>query len=434
MSTFTKTKIVDADGGGDYTSIREATKYFIDNNIGGIVYVESGLYEIDGTNNGVDKRRIEIPSNVTLIGHGNVVIKVTAPDQSAFMNYNQETGNDRITITGFKIVVACGTNGPYNTHLIFMQNVSNSVIEKLTIEAPYDQDHPNETNPRGVAWGKYAILFYARDYDVRHDCKNNIIRQCFINNFGNIDPYDQGVKTKYKYGNGIGFSQHNQSEGICSENIVKNNYVALCHTNLYCLYAERNTIKGNIFIKAIGYDSGDPGLAINIGLERCKNMVLIGNQINETDKESTPNKTGSHGLYPSGCKGLIVKGNVFFKNADAGIKIRFTCNAALNQDYSCPQGQEEPDKYHVVMGNVCTENGVDGHGIHLQGFTQWHTIIGNSCCKNAKCGIRLQTEQIGTPPHASKYNMVLGNVCALNEETPISIMDSSNCEADNMTD
>ena len=34
MGTFTKTKIVDVDGVGDFTTIREATDYFITNNIG----------------------------------------------------------------------------------------------------------------------------------------------------------------------------------------------------------------------------------------------------------------------------------------------------------------------------------------------------------------------------------------------------------------
>jgi hypothetical protein len=171
MSAFTKTKIVDIDGGGNFTTIREATDFFINQNIGGTIIVEAGEYEINGTiDNGVDKRTVLIPSNVTLIGRGNVVVKVTRPgtQQSqiyAFIN-SDSNGNENIIISGFKIVVACGNNGPYNNHLIFMQNVSNSRFEKLTIDLPINE------NIHGVDPSRYAILIYSYDYN----CTGNIIK------------------------------------------------------------------------------------------------------------------------------------------------------------------------------------------------------------------------------------------------------------------
>ena len=107
MSSFTKTKIVDCDGGGDFSTIREATDYFINNNIGGVIYVESGVYEIDGTNINGDKRTVIVPSNTTIIGRGNVEVRVTQPGTEeepiqAFTNSDWQDGNERITISGFK--------------------------------------------------------------------------------------------------------------------------------------------------------------------------------------------------------------------------------------------------------------------------------------------------------------------------------------------
>jgi hypothetical protein len=421
MSSFTKTLIVDADGGGDYKTIRQAAKYFIDNQIGGVIYVESGEYVIDGTHNDQDpnvpdKRTVLIPNNTTLIGRGNAIVKVTAADQSAFRNEPDDTGtNNHITLIGFKIIVACGTEEeypytpiPYASHLIDFRNVSNCTIEKITI------DTPDNLNPGGVELDWYAILIYSNG----KDCVNNIIRQCHIEKFGNTIINTPPAEPTYNWGSGIGLSRNiNLPDYNCKNNIIKNNYVAYCHPCLYCFFAEQNIIRGNIFKKGIGEDARtSPSIyGCNINIVQCKNMVIIGNQVNETD----PN-TGGHGLYPSGCTSCVIMGNIFNKNRDAGIKIRFAGS------------EENPvvDAYHTIMGNVCNENGADGHGIHLQGYAQWNSIIGNSCCKNVNDGIRVQAQD----DPAATNNIVAGNVCVLNEVAPISIEDPSNIAADNKTD
>jgi hypothetical protein len=146
MSQFTKTIIVDSDHdrvvGEYYKTIMDATYYFISNSIGGTIIVESGEYFIDGRyeEEGLnDKRTIRILSYTTLIGRGNVVVKVTNPNQNAFRNFhiNDDVNKDsNIILSGFKIVIACGYYNKYENHLIFMQNVSNSRFEKLTIDAP----------------------------------------------------------------------------------------------------------------------------------------------------------------------------------------------------------------------------------------------------------------------------------------------------------
>ncbi len=133
MSLFSKTVIVDSDHieeqGKYYQTIEKAAKYFRDNEIGGVIIVESGTYIIDGTGY---KTTVLIPKNVTIIGRGNVIVKVTDENQIAFRNADWVNGNERITISGFKIIVECNTI-PYNKHLVDFRNVKNCIIEKLTI-------------------------------------------------------------------------------------------------------------------------------------------------------------------------------------------------------------------------------------------------------------------------------------------------------------
>jgi hypothetical protein len=62
MCAFTKTLIVDVNGGGDYLTIKEAAYDLYSQGNGGVIIVESGNYYIDGTG---DKTTIYIPSNNT---------------------------------------------------------------------------------------------------------------------------------------------------------------------------------------------------------------------------------------------------------------------------------------------------------------------------------------------------------------------------------
>ena len=454
MSNFTKTLIVDATLQNPqpqppfFNNIHSAANYL--SGTGGTIIVEAGTYEINGDSG---KETVLVPSNTTIIGRGSVVVKVTNPNVTAFQNLHSGVSpyyDSNIVLSGFKIIVACGNSVetvPYRSHVIFMQNVSDSLIEKITIEAPYNPDDPAGSNPRGVAYGHCAILFYARDFDSdRHDCQRNTIKQCFINNFGTIDPNDKNFDTKYKYGFGIYFNRHTGSAGICSDTIVKNNHVTFCLFNLTCIFAERLVIQGNIFSRAIGhliigYDvHKDPiyAWAGNISLGQCKDIIIRGNQINETDSKKqseseTDTGTGSHGIYPSGCERLIISGNIVCGNRKNGIKPRFAGTVS----------EPLPDKYYVLMGNVCYENGknYEGNGICLQGLSQFMSLMGNSCVNNHNEGIRLQIEWETEGYPAAINNVVIGNVAILHTDDPehptdkpISVEDPSNTEADNLTD
>ena len=184
VSDFTKTIIIDGDEteipGERYQTIQAAIADSQHNELstnGGVIIVEQGTYTID--NSDPNHGTINVPSNVTIIGRGNAVIEVTS-DVSAFKNADQTNGNDRITISGFKIEVNY-TAGVYTQHLIHMKNVNKSVIEKLTIsvESVWGvKKAQGESTPR-------AILFEGEGTDTPTYCRDNVISQCFIKNFGN---------------------------------------------------------------------------------------------------------------------------------------------------------------------------------------------------------------------------------------------------------
>ena len=130
MSEFTKTVIVDPTETGYPHTIQDGINEIWDPptvTACGVVIVEQGVYEISS-----ESDIVKIPSNVTLIGRGNVIVKING-DFTAFQNFDQANGNSRIRISGFKIVVGEAAQQPYNSDVIYMKNVSDSIIEKLTI-------------------------------------------------------------------------------------------------------------------------------------------------------------------------------------------------------------------------------------------------------------------------------------------------------------
>jgi parallel beta-helix repeat protein len=314
MSSFTKTIIVDQTDPNYPNTIQEGVSLLPTE--GGVVYVESGEYIIDS-----DTETVKIPSNTTLIGRGNVVVKVTQPGTelnpiNAFRNANLSTGNTNITITGFKIQVAC-ENNPYRSHLIFLQNVSNCRLEKLYIEDVSAYGVYRDTTPTKVE--EYVAIYI---YSNGHNCKNNTIIQCRIKNFGK----DTGA---LNFGYGICFNTQNAATGICCDSIVKNNYITNCLTNLYSAHSERILIRGNIFRES---------RVCHINITQCKNWIIKGNQMNFADSE-----IGSHGVYLSGCEGSIIAGNIVHNNRKDGIKLRHA--GELTSTHHC-----------TVVGNVCMEN------------------------------------------------------------------------------
>jgi hypothetical protein len=255
MSQFSKTLIVDNTLPSYqypyYRTIREAVDYLKGTDpippIPGTILVESGVYRIDGTITplGVDQRTVEISSNITLIGRGNVVINLVnsnSPEEnrslSAFTNANHTNGNTNITITGFKIVVSptveYGTSG--NAGVIKLVNVKNCRVEKVHITVDPESGHgvyPGELvghSERPVPdedWEKFpasAIRFESTPINNpnKENSTGNIVRQCVISNFGRYMGNNPAVveSGQQRYGIGILFRQgkrntikHNQVRG-----------------------------------------------------------------------------------------------------------------------------------------------------------------------------------------------------------------------------
>lgn len=388
MSKYSKVIIVNPYYG---PTIREALDRLSN---GGYIIVESGIYTIDDEDN-----RLMIPSNTTLIGKGNVVINVKG-NVRAICNKSSEDGNERITISGFKIVV-CKEATPYNNHLVFFQNIKNSLIKNLTITM--EQDFLSQ----GIISGNAAILLYSAGEEKY--CSDNTISQCHIDYYGKI------YNTNYNFGNGIVLSTYETNISKCKNNLLKNNRVLGCATNCYLINSSNNTITDNIFSMSQGGIQGHDGILL---WKSCNNIL----------SNNICNNNAEHGIYSSGCKHCTIQNNILHANAASGIQLRFA-----NPNVS--------DEYNTISGNVCILNGytapMGGNGIHLLAYAEHNTIAGNVCVNNHNNGIRLQKED-AFPNNPAINNVVDGNTCLLHSgspgtDKPIAVDDPRNIVAFNKT-
>jgi len=416
MSSFTKTIIVDqnhVEVEGEYRQTINAAAYDLRTS-GGRIIVEAGTYDIDGTDS--NKRTIAVYSNTTIVGNGNVVINVTA-DVPVFRNFywDQPDGNHHITISGFKIVES-RTASPYKNHLVDFRNVNNCLIEKLTITCEGTQGIYNDYIPPTEQYA--AILLYSSGEN--NTCINNIIRQCYIYDYGK----DVGTSPNiaYNYGFGICLS------GIaCSNNIVKNNYISGCLDGIFLMDTSNNIVTNNIFTSSAGHYPAGVGVLV----QNCNSTIISGNQIKDNR---------DHGIYLSGCKRTVVRGNVVSDNHDHGMHVRFagTFSVPIKDEYNCIAG----NVFYHNDGLHATNPANRGCGIQMQGHADWNSIFGNSCVKNTAIGIRVQVEidpdddNPDTNKHPAKNNIVSGNLCCLNDlddGIQISTEDPSNIDANNKT-
>jgi hypothetical protein len=367
MSDFTRTLIVDCD-------LIDPTPPFFNNihdaawalnpannddrwGIGGTIIVERGTYEIDGTSG---KETVSVPSNVSIISHG-ATIQVTASNVSAFTNADQTNGNERIRISGFKIIL--GESGSlYSNHLIHLKRVNNCIIEKLFI---------TDESTHGVRW--YAAI--CLDGDGGECCHNTIRRnfiECFGKNFGDQDNYAYGI-----------FLDTN-----CSKNIVKNNYVSNCCTNLYLHNSHSNILTGNVLNDSqLGpHLNGCDGI-----LTGDSYSIFTGNICSQSIE---------HGIYSAGGNGCVFSGNVIDNSSNRGIQLNAGGVAA---------------KHNIVNGNVCYSN---HDGILCGFYTQQTVVMGNSSCNNTRYGILESCNSDAVSPGNAWKNTYVGNMCQGNYPIP----------------
>lgn len=377
MSQFAKTLIVDLNQpeveGSCYQSIDAAAGYFRTHGIGGTIIVETGTYTISSS--------VGVPSDTTIIGHGNVVVNVTG-SVPAFQSIDSNCNN---VLSGFNIKVDVLAN-TYEASVIDMRNVSNCRFERICITT---------TNPQNaVANGNNAIYL--------HNATNCTVSMCTVRGESVNPAFVNGIFLIYGSGQNIKF-----------------NHVSGCVANIHLLCSNHNHIRNNIFSRATG---------ANILLERSQCVTISGNQLNESDIT-----TGSHGIYPSGCDSVLMIGNIVCRNAKHGIKPRFDATFTPNTNFIIMGN---------VCGENGKRTNERYTGIFLQGLSEHMVIMGNVSYNNTECGNFVQYNDAQPPDTTIRpavNNLVVGNVAVLHgdpqgPDLPISVYDTSvNSEADNLT-
>ena len=283
---------------------------------GGVVIVEAGIYIIDGTNN----LTISVPSNVTLIGNGKAVLSVQS-DVPAIKNSNQTIGNERIVISGFKIVADRSGSSYYN-NLIDMQYTINSIIENNTLIVKLPGSSSN------------GIYLYGSDLI---KAEGNIITGNMISGDGISEGPYTGIEL-YQY---------------CINNIITSNTVYNCRDNL----SIKDNSNNNIICNNVIRNSNASGSFGGIYIYNSNYNTINGN-------EATSN---NYGVYLRSSNFCSVQDNVCTSNRNDGIRIGGDSSSLLAEKNS-------------VVGNVTASN--SSTGIRIAQYARYTSVGGNNSSNN----------------------------------------------------
>lgn len=321
MSAFTKTCIVDGGATPDpplYNNIATAVSAL--SATGGTVIVE----EYNSSTTGyIINAAISVPSNITIIGRGNVLITVQS-NVPAFQNSDTITnGNERIVVSGFKIVANCEN---YSANIINFVGTRYSIIENCTLKnATYS------TTGSGIYLAGISSSVLA---------EGNLITGCTIQGLFS-DP------TVYPINFGIKMGEYSK------ENMVSNNTVDYCKESCYIVNSPNNIISGNIFRNSENAGGTYGGIYISTS----DYNVITGNQCLDNIK----------GICISSSYGSAVQGNICQSNTNTGIQI-------IGNEITSAL-------YNSLLGNICTGN--SSYGILLNLYTQYTVIDGNNMSTNS---------------------------------------------------
>ncbi len=378
MPSYQKTVIVTPTYYGYPHSIQDGIRKL--NGQPGTIIVESGNYDILSLADA-----IHIPDNTSIIGTGNVNVNLKTPLSTALVS---NSGFNNIILSGINFIL-CEEVGLYLENLIFFQNTTNSIIDRVNVTAQRIEL---------AQQGGVAILLYARDTF----SKNNMISNCSVTNYGGIGFYLTTCPTPTF-----------PMPDICSNNVVRDCYTNKVALGLGIVRASHNSILNNTFIDSTGdrtlphhdpLNKGHDGIAVYGNYNR-----IIGNDVSHNSE---------HGIYLSGCRNGVIQNNICNGNYSVGIHVR----------YADELGNIIDDRDNVISGNVCNDNGLDnaegGCGIQMQEYAN-HNIVTNNICKNNK-GDGLRVHLIG-----ATGNIVSNNLCYENQDNQISIETLGNLVTDN---
>jgi len=341
-----------------YLTIKEAVDALGVN--GGNVIVESGDYAIDGTGN---KTTIEIPSNCTITGNGNVNITVTA-NVTLFKNTGFGTeARTRINISGMKIYVNMSSGG-YQQNLIHFKGLINGTIQDFTISAATG----------AVAADKAAIKlegFYREDNAVDYPCSGIVVTR------NSIEKFSVGISLK-------GFDVDHQD---CTENMVTGNLIKTCTNAVVLDQAPFNIISGN-----------------NItGSSTCA-MKTLGSDMNSIVGNIVANGDAD-GVVIDQSYGCVISGNAFAHNTTRDLHLK-----SANSSYK--------SKFHSISGNTFNNEAATGDhiGISLDENALYNSLSGNShrVVSASAFGVKESSQASGT-----EKNLITSSVCI--GGTPVSL-------------
>lgn len=333
MAGFTKTRIVDGNGGGTDLTIASALTALGDN--GGTIIVE----RYDGGNYTIASS-LSVPSNTTIIGRGNVVLDVSGSGP-AFQNADQQNGNSRIVISGFKINI---TASGYSYKVIDMKGIDNCIFENLTFSVS------------GLVSGSQGAIYIGTSIGQTYST-NNIITSCKINN--------------YVYGIFI--------DSNSGKIIMQDNTITSCTTGCYLINTNDNIISGNVI-------TGSTSDAIK--LSSSDYAAINNNQCLSSSYK---------GIFLNSSSHCAVNGNVCKSNNGSGIYLEGV--SGNNSEYNTISGNScstnsagisinAYSRLNTFDGNTSILN--SGYGIISTGSgTEKNCVTGNVVYSNASGQISL---------------------------------------------
>jgi parallel beta-helix repeat protein len=264
-----------------------------------------------------------------------------------FKNSDQDSGNSRITISGFQIKITRDqpNETDYTKDLIWMKKVMNCVIDNLSISKVSGT----------IASSKSAIKLEGDGTVNDVTCRGNVITGCSIQDF----PY------------GICLT------GYCKRNMVDGNQVTSCSKGIYLDCAPSNIIMNNVASDATGH---------GIHLITSNLNSIVGNHASAN---------GDYGIFLEQTLGCAVQGNVCYANKQDGIHLKGISTT-----------QYEMAELNAITGNSCYDNDVTG--INLEGYSKHNTMSGNVCANPVDNPVTNEIVEYG---NNAESNLFVSNIC-----------------------
>ena len=338
---------------------------------GGSVIVEASTYLLNGQDN---QTTIDVPSNCAISGNGNVIITVDS-QIPVFRNSNQSGWNERIGISGFKIVLNLGGLS-YQHNPIFMKKIKYCIFENITIK----NDSASFVDDRAAIWIEGVS---------DGDCLGNIVSNCNISN-------SSSGSARFPFGIYL--------MGYSKENMLVNNAIDNCiNHGIYLNQSPKNVLSGNVVTNCDG---------CGIKLSASDYNALSDNQISE-------NSTfGIHLFQSNNCS---VQANVCSSNDFEGILVQGDSSSSMS---NC----------NVISGNICNDNGKSGAmqnqkpGIRIGSFAKYNNVNGNNCSGNDLNGIMEESDS------NTANNLYVGNMCYDNGGDELNVTGLTSIVANNMAE